>query len=96
MLLIENIKLTLEEGEDCLAQRAAAVLRCAPGDIQHIKVLRRALDAREGADWRELTEPELDALCERAAREQRRFEEALSGILAYGEADMRRRPGEEV
>ena len=56
----------------------------------------RALDAREGADWRELTEPELDALCERAAREQRRFEEALSGILAYGEADMRRRPGEEV
>ena len=54
------------------------------------------MSAREGADWRELTEPELDALCERAAREQRRFEEALSGILAYGEADMRRRPGEEV
>lgn len=51
MLLIENIKLTLEEGEDCLAQRAAAVLRCAPGDIQHIKVLRRALDAREGVHY---------------------------------------------
>ena len=33
---------------------------------------------------------------QRALREQRRFEEALSGILAYGLDDMRRRPGEEA
>ena len=32
---------------------------------------------------------------ERALREQRRFEEALAGILSYGRADMCRRPGEE-
>ena len=76
-----------------------AALICAAASVAAALSLSRclrALDAREGADWRELTEPELDALCERAAREQRRFEEALSGILAYGEADMRRRPGEEV
>ena len=37
-----------------------------------------------------------EELRERALREQRRFEEALSGILAYGLDDMRRRPGEEA
>lgn len=76
-----------------------AALICAAASVTAALALARclrALDARESGDWTELTEPELDALCERAAREQRRFEEALSGILAYGEADMRRRPGEEV
>lgn len=76
-----------------------ASLICAAASVTAaLSLLRciRALDARESANWTELTEPELDALCERAAREQRCFEEALSGILAYGEADMRRRPGEEV
>lgn len=51
MLQIENIKLTLGEGEELLGQKAAAVLRCPAGEIQHITILRKAIDAREGVHF---------------------------------------------
>ncbi len=48
MLQIERIKLTLDEDEALLRQKAAAVLRVSPGDIQTLSILRRAIDARDG------------------------------------------------
>ena len=47
MLQIERIKLSLEEGEDTLREKAAAVLRLPVGEIQSLEILRRAVDARE-------------------------------------------------
>ena len=55
----------------------------------------RALEAME-AQRAPVPPAAQEELRERALREQRRFEEALSGILAYGLDDMRRRPGEEA
>ena len=48
MLQIERVKLELEEGEELLAQKAAALLRVSPGELLEVRVLRRALDARDG------------------------------------------------
>ncbi len=48
MLQIERIKLTLDESESLLPQKAAAVLRISPKDIQHFTIFRRAVDARDG------------------------------------------------
>ena len=48
MLQIERIKLTLEESEVLLRQKAAAVLRVSPNDIQELTILRRSVDARDG------------------------------------------------
>lgn len=47
MLQIERIKLELGEDEAMLAQKAAAVLRVPPRDIVDLRVLRRAVDARD-------------------------------------------------
>lgn len=47
MLQIERVTLSLEEGEECLREKAAAVLRLPPQDIQAVTILRRAIDARE-------------------------------------------------
>ena len=49
MLQIERIKLSLEEREDALGEKAAAVLRLPVGEIQSWEILRRAVDARKEA-----------------------------------------------
>ena len=51
MLQIERIKLTLEEDESLLRQKAASVLRAAPGEIRACRILRKSLDAREGVSF---------------------------------------------
>lgn len=51
MLQIEGIKLSLEEDEGLLARRAAAAVRAAPEDVRELRILRKALDAREGVRW---------------------------------------------
>ena len=51
MLQIEGIKLNLEEDEGLLVRRAAAAVRAAPEDVGELRILRKALDAREGARW---------------------------------------------
>ena len=51
MLQIEGIKLNLEEDEGVLVRRAAAAVRAAPEDVGELRILRKALDAREGARW---------------------------------------------
>ncbi len=48
MLQIERVKLTLDEPESTLRQKAAAVLRVPPENILDCRILRRAVDAREG------------------------------------------------
>lgn len=48
VLQIEGIKLTLEESEEALLEKAAAALRVPPGEIRALKILRRAVDARDG------------------------------------------------
>ncbi len=48
MLQIERIKLNLEESEAVLRQKAAAVLRISPSDIQTLTIARRSVDARDG------------------------------------------------
>ncbi len=48
MLQIENIKLTLEEDEALLPRKAAAALGVPASEIGEIRVLRKAIDAREG------------------------------------------------
>ncbi len=48
MLQIENIKLDLEETQAALGRKAAAALRVNAGDILEVRILRRAIDAREG------------------------------------------------
>lgn len=75
-----------------------AALVCAAASVAAAVSLSRCLKALMDCSARETgaSEAELDAVRERALREQRRFEEALAGILSYGQADMRRRPGEEA
>ena len=48
MLRLEGIKLTLDERESQLTARAAARLRCRVEDITEVRILRKAIDAREG------------------------------------------------
>lgn len=48
MLQIERVKLSLEEGEERLRPKAAAILRVPEGDILDMTIHRRSLDAREG------------------------------------------------
>ena len=48
MLQIENIKLALEEDEALLPRKAAAALGVPASEIGEIRVLRKAIDAREG------------------------------------------------
>lgn len=48
MLQIEQIKLRVEEPEALLRKKAAAALRVSPDQIQHLTILRRSVDAREG------------------------------------------------
>ena len=71
-----------------------AALCCAAARIFSVARCLRALEAIE-AQRAPVPPAAQEELRERALREQRRFEEALSGILAYGLDDMRRRPGEE-
>ena len=51
MLQIERIKLTLNESESLLRQKAAAALRVSPNDIQTLSILRRSVDARDGIQF---------------------------------------------
>lgn len=55
----------------------------------------RSLERSQAAETPATPELSEEEGRERALREQRRFEEALAGILSYGRADMCRRPGEE-
>lgn len=48
VLRVEGIKLTLDEAESCLRQKAAARLRCREEEIGALSILRKAVDAREG------------------------------------------------
>ena len=48
MLQIENIKLALDEDEALLPRKAAAALGVPASEIGEVRVLRRAIDAREG------------------------------------------------
>lgn len=47
MLRLDQIKLNPDQKEDALRARAAKLLRVAAGDILSLRVLRRAVDARE-------------------------------------------------
>lgn len=75
-----------------------AALCCAAASVVAALSLARCLRALEAMEAQRAPVPPAaqEELRERALREQRRFEEALSGILAYGLDDMRRRPGEEA
>ncbi len=75
-----------------------AALCCAAASVAAALSLARCLRALEAMEAQRAPVPPTapEELRERALREQRRFEEALSGILAYGLDDMRRRPGEEA
>ena len=75
-----------------------AALCCAAASVAATLSLARCLRALEAMEAQRAPVPPAaqEELRERALREQRRFEEALSGILAYGLDDMRRRPGEEA
>ncbi|HWL93593.1 MAG TPA: FAD-binding protein [Phycisphaerae bacterium] len=46
-LLIRNLSLPLDVGEELLSRRAAKRLRIHPGDIRKFSVVRRAVDARD-------------------------------------------------
>lgn len=48
MLQIERVKLDLDEDESLLRQRAAAELRVAAAEIADLRILRKAIDARDG------------------------------------------------
>ena len=48
MLQIERVKLEPEEDESLLRRRAAAALRVPETDVLEVRVLRKAIDAREG------------------------------------------------
>ena len=48
MLQIERVKLELEEDESLLRRRAAAALRIPEAEVLEVRVLHRAIDAREG------------------------------------------------
>ena len=45
------MKLSLEEDESLLAERAAALLRVPAGDVREVRILRRAVDAGRGSIW---------------------------------------------
>ena len=48
MLRVDQLRLTPDEPEERLRDKAARVLRVAPEEIRQLQVLRRAVDAREG------------------------------------------------
>lgn len=48
MLLVQNIKLSMEENEGSLAQKAAKILRCEEKQLLSLTLLRKSLDARDG------------------------------------------------
>ena len=48
MLRLEGLKLPLEAGQEQLKPKAAAMLRCREEEITALRVLRRAIDARDG------------------------------------------------
>ena len=48
MLRLEGLKLPPEAGQEQLKTKAAAVLRCYEDDMTELRVLRRAIDARDG------------------------------------------------
>ena len=47
MLRVDNLKLTPDEAESLLRQKAAQVLRVRPEDITELRILRKSVDARE-------------------------------------------------
>ena len=51
MLRLEGIKLNLDENTAALKGKAAARLRCRPEAITDLRILRRAIDAREGLQF---------------------------------------------
>ncbi len=48
MLRLEGLKLPLDAGQEQLKMKAAAMLRCREDDMTELRVLRRAIDARDG------------------------------------------------
>ena len=48
MLRLEGLKLPLDAGQKQLKTKAAAMLRCREDDMTELRVLRRAIDARDG------------------------------------------------
>ena len=48
MLQIERVKLELDEEESLLGRKAAAILRLPQEELRELRVLRKAVDAREG------------------------------------------------
>lgn len=48
MLQIEHIKLELDESEDLLRGKAAAALRAPEAEVLGLRILRKAIDARDG------------------------------------------------
>ena len=48
MLRLEGLKLPLDAGQEQLKTKAAAMLRCREDDMTELRVLRRAIDARDG------------------------------------------------
>ena len=48
MLQIERVKLELDEDEGLLRRKAAAALRAPEADIGELRILRKAIDARDG------------------------------------------------
>ena len=51
MLRLEGIRLTPDEQEALLLQKTAQRLRCRPEDITALRILRKAIDAREGLQF---------------------------------------------
>ena len=48
MLQIERVKLELDEEESLLGRKAAAILRLPQEELRELRILRKAVDAREG------------------------------------------------
>ncbi len=50
MIAVTNLRLSLDEGESLLIQKAAQRLGVRPGDIQRLRIVRMSLDARDKRD----------------------------------------------
>ena len=48
MLLVQNIKLSIDEDESILRQKVSKILRCGEAQILSLKAVKKSLDAREG------------------------------------------------
>ena len=51
MLLVQNIKLSIDEDESILRQKVLKILRCGETEILSLAVAKKSLDAREGIQF---------------------------------------------